>query len=379
MAKVKLRKRMPNPQKLWEEIVSRFTPAATSVGEYEDQLVLVTVSDVNPTSVEWLWPDRIPLGKLTLLVGNPGVGKSFLTMDIAARVTQGKPWPESQIRPNPKGSVVILSAEDDPADTIRPRLDSAGADPSKVFVVKGVQRQDKKEGMDLLSLKRDVRLLEGMLRNKPDIRLVIIDPISAYMGETDSHKNAEVRGVLAPLADMASEFGVCVLGVSHLNKDASGQPIYRTMGSLAFTAAPRAVHVVVKEPESERRLLLPVKMNLAKMPDGIAYTVKDMKLIWDKAPVTVSADEVLGNSSTGDQGPSAIEEAMDWLEAFLENGPKHATDVISESRRAGLSKATIRRAKEQMGIKPKKAGFGQQGGWMWGLPDDTGEAAQSQS
>jgi hypothetical protein len=177
-------------------------------------------SDIAPKPLRWLWPSRIPLGKLTLLIGDPGLGKSLLTADIASRVTRGRPFPDGATCES--GSVIFLSAEDDAADTIRPRLDAAGADVSRVHTLEAVRVQltDGSLTEKAFNLETDCAALEVALRKHPDVRLIVIDPISAYLGGVDSHSNAEVRGVLARLATLAAQHGVAVLCITHLRKSA---------------------------------------------------------------------------------------------------------------------------------------------------------------
>src|SRR5262249_44074013 len=157
-------------------------------------------SDIVERKLCWLWPGRIPLGKFTLFAGDPGLGKSAATIDIAARVTRGTSWPDGAPNDQP-GSVIILSAEDDDEDTIRPRLRVAGANLDKVHILQAV-RHAKTDGdttLDHFSLATDVAALRDAVVSLEDVRLVIIDPISAYLGNTDSHVNARVRGIIAPL------------------------------------------------------------------------------------------------------------------------------------------------------------------------------------
>lgn len=210
---------------------------------YDETPVIVTrcMADIAPEPIQWLWPSRIALGKVTMLAGDPGLGKSMITVAMAAHVTTGTPWPvdrsECEI-----GSVIMVSAEDDPADTLRPRLDAAGADVSKVHVLKSVLVLDH-EGKSkdrTFNLARDVEALDNLLRQTPDCRLITIDPISAYLGGTDSHNNADVRALLTPLAAMASKHKVAIFVVTHLNKSTQANVLYRASGSLAFVAAARA-------------------------------------------------------------------------------------------------------------------------------------------
>ncbi len=329
--------------------------------------------DVSRETLVWLWPGRIPLGKLTLLAGDPGLGKSLVTLDIAARVSRGLAWPDSPLLPQPVGSVILFNAEDDVADTIAPRLDRAGADDARVFAVEGVQRHDPKQNSPVrwyFSLENDLPRLEEVILAHPDVRLIVIDPISAYCGKTDSHNNAEVRALLAPPAELAARYRVAVVAVTHLSKSGGTKAVYRAMGSLAFTAAARAVWSIVKDPsDGGRRLFLPAKLNLAADPDGLAYRVADGRVAWEAEPVRMHADEAFAAEAAGpDAGPrnTAREEAAEWLQQTLASGPRPSGDVVREAEEYGIRERTLRRAFKELGGKARKAEF--DGGWLWELP-----------
>jgi len=335
--------------------------------------VTVVLSDVQPEPVRWLWPGRIALGKLTLLCGDPGLGKSFVTLDLAARVSSAKCWPDLPILPNPPGGVVLLSAEDDLADTIRPRLDAAGADPSRVVAIQAVRRilaptmgtECGLEREDYFDLTEDLPALERAIYETADCRLVIIDPLTAYLGKTDSHKNAEVRAVLARLVDLAARRKAAVLAVTHLNKAGGLPAIYRAMGSLAFVAAARAVWAVVRDENDEtgrRRLFVPVKNNLGADESGLAYALEPVdgvaRVAWEAAPVDMRADEALG----GGQTSAVRDEARKFVvETLQSHGGEMASDELSEAAEAnGISERTFRRARKAVAEVYKEKGKGGQ-------------------
>jgi RecA-family ATPase len=189
------------------------------------------------------------LGKLSLIAGEPGLGKSQLTAALAAAVTTSDQWPCTQERA-PLGSVVIFSAEDDARDTIVPRLKGAGADLDRIRIVSGVKEQsDRGVGIERsFSLQADLPLLEGAIRKLGDARLIIIDPITSYLGKVDSHKNAEIRSVLEPVAQMAARHGAAVVGITHFSKGGGTSAINRFIGSIGFIAAARAAFVVTTTP-----------------------------------------------------------------------------------------------------------------------------------
>jgi RecA-family ATPase len=326
--------------------------------------------DIAPEAVRWLWPGRIPLGKLTLLIGDPGLGKSLLTADIASRVSRGASFPDGARCET--GSVIFLSAEDDAADTIRPRLDVAGADVCRAHILDAVQVQlaDGQLTEKTFNLETDIASLEGVLREHPDVRLIVIDPISAYLGGVDSHSNAEVRGLLSPLASLAAKDGVAVLVVTHLRKSA-GAAIYRAISSIAFAAAARAVWAVASDPEEvERRLLLAVKQNLSASAGGLAFRIETQnnvpRLAWEPGAVALAANDVLGNvDMQQDQGERR--EAREWLKDFLADGPVAVKKIQAGAKAAGQSWITVRRAKEGLRVVASKSGY--HGGWEWRLED----------
>jgi putative DNA primase/helicase len=332
----------------------------------EPGIVFRRLSDIQPEPVRFLWPDRIAMGKLSLVVGDPGLGKSLLTLDLAARVTTGRAWPDGA--PNGStGTVILLNAEDDAADTIRPRLDAAGADVSRVHVLDAVRIRDGEGHTSLrsFSLAVDLASLAERMDSIGDCRLIVIDPISAYLDGIDSHINTEVRGLLGPVASLAARAGVSVIAVSHLNKGV-GSAVYRTSGSIAFVAAARAVWAVGKDSGDEtgqRRLFLPVKNNLGPDTGGLAYTITSGAvpvMAWGEA-VRADASDVLSGDGAD---PGERVEAATFLEDFLHDGPRGAQDVLRAARAAGIAERTLKRAKHGLGVHSTKG----QSGWSWSLP-----------
>jgi hypothetical protein len=336
--------------------------------------IVVKLADVTPEPITWLWPGRVASGKLTLLAGDPGLGKSLVSLDIAARVSTGNRWPDCTTGPA-RGGVVLLSAEDDPADTIRPRLDAAGADVSRIHLIQAVEWFDGDTSQRVtrsFSLERDAAALEEAIEQTPDCRLVIIDPISAYLGKTDSHKNADIRGLLTPLSQLAQRRRVAVLAVTHLNKSA-GPAMYRSMGSLAFVAAARAVWAVVKDQEDcSKRLMLPIKNNLAADTSGLSYNLVVPGgapcLAWSDQPVTITVDDALAAGRDDDPRDAERRDAKAWLREVLADGPVGQKELKREATEAGLAWRTVRRAKDAMKVEAYKEGFGEGARWLWALP-----------
>ena len=342
--------------------------------------VLITVSSVQRKPIRWLWPGRLALGKLSLISGDPGTGKSHVTIDMAARITRGAPWPDGTSAGNaPKGHAILLSAEDDIGDTIGPRLEAAGADLDRVHVIEAVRLAPEKNGETQtrsFSLLADVAVLDEALKKKPETRLVVIDPISAYLPGVDSHKNTDTRGALAPLAKLAAIHMVAIVCVTHLNKAQKSKAMYRSISSIAFVAAARAAWAVTKDEENpDRRLFLPVKNNLAKDTQGLAYTLEPWpddcslaRVVWDPNPIAISADEAMNHEAN--QERYEWQAACEWLADHLAAGPVPANEVLREGRESGgFSVKTIRKAGRKLGVKHVRDGYGRGSAVSWKLPD----------
>ncbi len=332
-----------------------------------------TFSNIQTQPIQWLWPERFALGKLSMIVGDPDVGKSLLTLAIASVVSKGCEWPVDNTR-SPIGDVIILSAEDDAGDTTKPRLEAAGADTARVHTLQAIRDEnvDGSKTERMFSLKRDLVALEEMLLVFPESKLVIIDPISAYLDDTDSHRNAAVRGLLGPLAALASKHMVAIVVIDHLNKNSNERnTLYRPGGSLAFVAAARAAYLVTKDTEKpERRLMMPIKNNIAKANTGLAYTIVIANngapvIAWEPEPILVTTEEILARLDSAEDRTNT-DWAVLFLEDLLASGPKSSVVVYKEALKERIKDKTLRRAGDKLGIKPRKTSFG--GGWVWALP-----------
>jgi len=338
---------------------------------------LVCLADVEPQKVPWLWYGRIPLGRLTLLVGRPGCGKSFVTCDLAARLSNHAHWPDPGFDRAPLGDTLLICAEDDPADTIRPRLDAAGADCRRVHLLRAAKilSDDGNERSVAFDLS-NVDLIRDALARLPECKLVVVDPIGSYLGgQVDTHRDNEVRSVLAPLAALAAERGVAVVLVCHTRKALASFADDMALGSRAFVGLARSVLHLMADPDDEKRkLLLPGKCNLSAPPPGLAFRIvgDPGRLEWEPDPLEgFRADDVVTpkESQKTKRGPEPTtrDAASEWLADLLKDGPMPAADIREQAKAADLSWRTIRRAQESLGIVPRKKAFG--GGWEWGLPE----------
>lgn len=335
---------------------------------------LVRLSEVQPERVDWLWPGRIPMGRLTLLDGDPGLGKSTLTMDLAARVTTGAPMPYQGSASSPPMGVVLLTAEDGLADTIRPRLDAAGADPTRVTALRPSRvRSDVtgKEDWRLPSVQH-VEDLEVAIQDC-GAGLVIVDPLSAFLGSgVDGHRDSDVRSALAGLADLAERTKVAVLAVRHLRKAGGTNPLYAGGGSIAFIAAARAAHLLARDPEDESRLILaPLKNNLAPPCQSLALRIvpgpgMGTRVSWE-GETGHTAGQLLRTEGEGER--SAREEAREMLQVELELGPVPLRVLRARAKELGIGWRTVQRAKKDLGIRSRRDGYGDDGRWFWVHPD----------
>jgi hypothetical protein len=346
-----------------------------------NRLLSRKAGDIPPEHVDWSWVGRLARGKHTCVAGEPGTGKSQVSIFATAAVTTGGYWPCGEGRA-PIGNVIILSAEDGAADTIVPRLMAADADLNRVHIVSAVRNPNGK-GQRGFNLQTDVDLLERKIVEVGDVALVIIDPVSSYLGKTDSHKNSEVRGVLEPLSDMAERMRVAVLSITHFSKansNSSNKALHRFIGSIAFTGAPRTAFAVMEDPDDRnRKLFLHAKNNLAAPPQGLAFRLEQTivgdgivasRIVWETQPVTITANQALAAEAAGSDG-TAGQQAEELLRDLLAGGPIPQKEIKEAAEGNGLAWATVRRAKDRLGAKAQRQSEGKMGAgrWLWTLQD----------
>ncbi|HWE36732.1 MAG TPA: AAA family ATPase [Isosphaeraceae bacterium] len=308
---------------------------------------VVKTSLISTKKVEWLWEDRVPLGTLSLFAGDPKLGKSFVTLALAAGVSRGATLPGAAGAV--AGDVVILSAEDDPARTIVPRLKAADANLDRCHLLEAVYLADGAEALP--NLRADIDAIEEAVKGTDGCRLIIIDPVSAYLGSTDDHKNSELRGVLSPLKSLAERLDVAVVLVSHLNKGAGTNAKYRVSGSIAYVGACRANFLFVKDkddPTGRRVLFLPVGCNLGPEPPGLAYVIGDRghgpAVEWEADPVAVKVEDALAAAAEDDQERCDRSECETWLKEVLKDAPLLQTEIMATGRACGFGQMAIQRA-----------------------------------
>ncbi len=337
----------------------------------ETPVIYRRMADIKPEAIMWLWKERIACGKISMIAGDPGLGKSQLTSYMAAKVTTGGIWPDGT--PCKAGNVIFLSAEDDPADTGRPRLEAVGANLSRVYILDAVRENGDAERS--FNLKTDLERLSALMDKIGNVTLVIIDPITAYLGQTDSHKNSDVRALLAPLSELASRHKAAIVCVSHLNKGGSSQALMRMQGSIAFVAAARAAYIVAKDQDNpERRLFLPIKNNIGNDQTGFGFAIvshmldngiQTSRVEFEAEPVTVRADDAL---ITDNDERTALDDAKEFLRETLGDNEVPVKGLRKQADDAGHSWPTIRRAANQLGIEKHRTGFGKEGSWGWKFP-----------
>lgn len=321
--------------------------------------VLIRVSDVEREEVDYVWDVRIPLKKLTLFEGDPGVGKSFCSLAVAAAITLGTGLPgQKQTSP---GNVLILSCEDGIADTIRPRLEDMGADLKRISVLRGARDAKGQERAVTLA---DLDILErAMMIEKPI--LTVVDPLIAYLGSgIDEWKASSVRSVLGPLAALAEKTGSAVVGIRHLVKSAT-RASYKGAGSIDFLASCRSAFVFGENPDAAGEYVMAhVKASLGPKAPSLTYSIDHGRFAWG-GESSLTAEQVIAVPSIGKE-PGEKEEAERFLLDVLAAGPVASKDVQKQAREAGGWDRTLWRAKTALKIKASKDGL--TGGWKWSLP-----------
>ena len=339
---------------------------------------LLNAASIVPQPIDWIWRGWLAAGKLHILAGSPGTGKTTLAVEFAAIITVGGRWPDDCI--SETGDVLIWSGEDDAGDSLVPRLMACGADRSRVHFIGDAKQDGVRRAFDPAT---DMDALLSSLRHIANPRLIIVDPIVAAISG-DSHKNAEVRRGLQPLVDLAGKIGCAVLGITHFTKGTQGRdPAERVTGSLAFGALARLVLCTAKPTEeNSKRRLVRAKSNIGPDGGGFEYDlgrkeihaypgVEGQFVLWGN-PISGTArallEEVEADTSDDDK-QTAIGDANAFLRDLLKDGPVAVKNVQQQAKDAGLSFATVKRAKHGLMVKSYKPDM--TSGWAWQLPGNT--------
>ena len=344
-------------------------------------------SEIAPENVEWCWNGWLAKGKLNLLGGAPGTGKTTIALRMAATITTGGKWPDGS--KCQAGNAIIWSGEDEAADTLVPRLMAMGANMDRVFFVEGVDDRGEDRAFDPA---KDIPSLEAAIKEAGGAAFIVVDPIVSAVA-ANSHKNGETRRALQPLVELASKCRAALLGITHFSKGTSGrEPLERITGSVAFGALPRVVMIAAKETQpgcdaSPRRIFARAKANNGPDDGGFSYTLRQTLL--PDAPIEASIVEwgemIEGNArdmladveadeterhSDGEKG-----EAEDFLIDVLAAGPITATEVYRQAEEAGIKHRTLERAKQSLKVKSKRRiEPGHSAHWAWHLPENSNSA-----
>ncbi len=336
---------------------------------------IVRLSDVTPEKLRWLSPGRLAAGKITILDGDPGLGKSTLLCEFAARITCGDPLPDGQ--PAAPRGVILMSAEDDLHDTIRPRIDAAGGDPARVISLTTVP-QLAVVGR-LVVIPDHIDILEELIV-RTQSALVVIDPLLAFLSSRHSASSEQaVRRALAALKAVAESTGAAMVAVRHLNKSPAANPLYRGGGSIGIIGAARCGLLLAQDPEDpERRILASTKTNLGRLPPSLAFRLVAApggdiaRVVWDGDSHFTAAQLLRENEGENAETHSVLAEAREWLRAALAGGPRAAKDILREAGEAGIGHKILYSARRAEGVQIRKERV-TGGRWVWSyaeIPDE---------
>jgi putative DNA primase/helicase len=344
---------------------------------------LTRVSSIKVQEIEWLWKPRLPLGMLSLLAGDPKLGKSLTTIGLGAAISRGLALPMDKTE-RAAASVIFMSAEDDPSRVIAPRLRAAGADLDRVHILEsivvqgGASKNGEPELPDVEMLPSimasDIEAIEREAKQLGDCRLIIIDPVTAYLPGVDDHKSTEVRGALWPLKSMAERLNAAVVLVTHMSKGGATNAKYKVLGSIAYVGTCRANFLFIKDgndPTGRKVLMCDNGCNLAAQVETLSYTVEEKDgapvVAWDTEPSPITADEAIQALNRDPEQRAQRRESDQWLLEKLKDGPILASEIESAAEDAGVSFAYLKKAKNRLGVKSEKDGF-DKSKWRWFLP-----------
>lgn len=320
---------------------------------------LICVADVAPETIEWLWWPRLARGKLTLLAGDPGTGKTFLTLAVAAALSRGWVLP-GETTTREACSVVYLSREDGVGDTLRPRLDALDADVRRVHVLAGA---DDGGSVSLA----DVEVIASAIE-QTGAALIVVDPIQSWLGAgVDAHRANETRPVLDALGAVCAKYRCACLLIAHTAKARGGRAVTAALGSIDFAGAARVMLIAGADPhDTTRNVLAGAKTNIGPMPGSIAYAIdrETGGFTW-AGPVDLTAADVLAADSATEDERSELSDAVAWLRGELAAGPRPSTEMKREAKAAGIKNSVLNRARHVANVRARRRGFGPGGEWVW--------------
>jgi hypothetical protein len=339
---------------------------------------LSSLDEVEETSLSWLWPGFLPDNQLVHFAGASSEGKSPVTLDIIARTTTGEEWPDGTSNPLGPRSVILMAGEDDMSDTVKPRLRVVGADMSKIKLFNVTAKRDDKETDLAAALDRDYQGLVDAARSLDDLALIVIDPITNYLGRQSMNKEEDIRGNISmPLKGLAQDKCACIITVGHLNKrDREATVLQRTMGAAAFTGVPRKVFLFGNDPEDDnkhahimtevrdKQVSIQYKTKTVPDPEGIQKS-PIIKVEWGKL-VEADADAVVNAPKQREKTTS--KEVQVLLKTLLRDGAKPTTDIEKAIKEAGIDCANWQRAAKRVAQSRQIKGKGKNAGWEWYLP-----------
>jgi hypothetical protein len=325
--------------------------------------ILESFANLKPRPLEWLWPGRIPLGSVTALLGPRGSGKSFLALDIAARVTRGSAWPDDPDTPQTCGAVLLLTGRDDRERLVLPRLLAAGADLDRVETLASGSASGAGRGFCL-----DLAALEAEARKRPNLRLIVIDPFVGFVGQANDRRTRDLVDLLKGLSHLADRLGVAVVLVNATDKGSNGRTWQHGVDVLpAIQAEAPTVWAVESDPDRPScGLLLPSLIHLSADPGGLRFRIdrKSGRVAWGQEAVALHAG-VLGGRGRAVTG---VSRASRWLRDVLSEGPRPAREVLQQGAMAGHSRGALYAAKDRLGVDSVKQNDRFAGSWSWALP-----------
>jgi putative DNA primase/helicase len=343
------------------------------------KLVVRRAADVKAEKVKWIWRRRIARCNVSIIFGEPGLGKGQIAAKLAATVSKGREWPCGE-GSAPTGDVIMIVAEDGAADTVRPRLEAAGADLKRVQIIKDVA--DPTTGSRLFSLVADLERLDELLESINEPQLVIIDPLSAFLTPGDGQQFnandvAQVRGLLSRVDALAKKHDIAIIFICHLTKASGGTALSRLAGSSAFGAAVRAAFLVTRGQDGSKwRIFAVAKNNLGSDSTALQYRIRQKKLpngirasyiTWNKNTLSITADEALANGSRGADKVAAAREIDEFLRKLLADGRRRSTEVFVDGKEHGFSRKQLHTAADRLGVRKFNTGGPETKKWWWQL------------